>query len=207
MTHHSALSISAVLVLAALLHAKVASAQEKFLRFEVAPLFSAYHAPAGFKSVTDQFELGGRFGWNWFPHLSLEGEYASTLRQPAIRTQDEGGYFSQALFGVKSGTRWKNWGLFAKFRPGFVSYSNVITSANFADTSKPLTFGRLTDAAYDAGGGTEFFISRHWLFRFDADDLIVHQGGRRFNFNGQEITFLPSTTNNFESEVSVAFRF
>lgn len=91
MTHHSALSISAVLVLAALLHAKVASAQEKFLRFEVAPLFSAYHAPAGFKSVTDQFELGGRFGWNWFPHLSLEGEYASTLRQPAIRTQDEGG--------------------------------------------------------------------------------------------------------------------
>lgn len=181
-------------------------AQDEPSRFEVAPLFSAYHSRAGV-SISGQNQLGGRFTWNWLPHLSLEGEYASTLRQEPIETEFDGGHFSQGLFGVKSGVRWKNWGLFAKFRPGFISYSNVVTSSNSDTPDNPFTFGRLTDAAFDTGGGAEFFLSRHWLFRYDVSDLIVHQGPVPFLSNGTQVTFSPFTVSNFETEIAVAFRF
>jgi hypothetical protein len=179
-------------------------AQEKLPRFEAAPIFAEYHAPALSRAVTDQFELGGRFTWNWLSHLSLEAEYASTLSKPGAETQNDGGYFSQALFGVKSGVRWKKWGLFAKFRPGLVSYSMVVTSFS---NQAGFGFGRLTNAAFDVGGGAEFFLPRHWLFRYDAGDLITHQGPHNFLFNTQRFTFLPFTNHNFEAEVAVAFRF
>lgn len=178
--------------------------QDKLLpRFEVAPIFAQYHAPALSKAVTDQFELGGRFTWNWLPHLSLEAEYASTLSKPGAETQNDGGYFSQALFGVKSSMRWKKWGLFAKFRPGFVSYSMVVTSFNAGQFG----FGRLNTPAFDVGGGAEFFLSRHWLFRYDGSDLITRQGAHSISINTQRVTFLPFTDHNFEAEVAVAFRF
>jgi|GEM_PF-2926450 len=195
------------LVVGLALCARSLPAQTNAPRFEVGPVFSAYHARL--VATPDEFQLGGRFTWNWLPHLAFEAEYDSTLREPhpIFETQFFGGNFSQALFGIKSDIRWKNWGVFAKFRPGFVSYSKVITSLNFATPSNPLTFGRLTDAAYDAGGGAEFLLSRHWLFRYDASDLIVHQGPHSFVSNGQKFVFSPFTVNNFETEVSVAFRF
>lgn len=182
-------------------------AQRGAPRFEVAPVFAHYHQP-GLRDVnTDQLEIGGRFAWNWLPHLSLEAEYASTLEVPRAASESEGGIFSQALFGIKSGVRGKSWGLFAKFRPGFVSSSQAIVAATVSATTAQLTFGRLNNAAFDLGGGAEFFLSRRWLFRYDAGDLIVHQGPHGFLFNGQKVTFAPFTVNNFESEISVAFRF
>lgn len=193
----------AVLTTALFVCPQVLSAQSELPRFEVAPVFAEYHAPALSRAVTDQLELGGRFTWNWLPHLSLEAEYASTLRKPAAETQKDGGYFSQALFGVKSGVRWKKFGLFAKFRPGLISYSMVITSVS----SNGLTFGRLTDAAFDVGGGAEFFFSRRWLFRYDASDLVAVQGPISLPVDGQNVTFAPFTTHSLEAEVSAAFRF
>lgn len=202
----SALAAFPILCLA-LASSRPTIAQQNPLRFEVGPVFSEYHAPALSRAVTGQLQLGGRFTWNWLPHLSFEGEYASSLKKPGAESQNDGGYFSQALFGVKSGFRWQRWGIFAKFRPGFVSYSGAITSANQGSVTTPVTFGRLNEAAYDLGGGAEFILSRHWLFRYDASDLITHVGNRPFLLNGQQLTFLPITTHNFETEVSVAFRF
>lgn len=186
--------------------APLAFGQDKPPRFEAGPVFSSFHATVGSATIQEQFALGGRFTWNCLPHLALEGEYASTLRNPKVESQADGGYFSQALFGVKSGVRWKRWGIFAKFRPGLISYSNVITSAN--TSSFPVfTFGRLNYLALDAGGGAEFFLSRRFLVRYDASDLITHEGSHPFLFNGSQITFSPITHNNFESEIAVAFRF
>lgn len=197
--------VSATVILAVALCASVARAQDKPPRFEVAPVFSTYHAPDYL--VSTQYELGGRFTWNWLPHLSLEGEYDSTLKSPIDATDFEGGYFSQALFGVKSGIRRKTWGVFGTFRPGFIHYTEAIASVS---SSPSITFTRapLRDAAYDLGGGAEFFISRHWLFRYDAGVLFVHEGKRSFEFNAQPATLASFTTkNNFESQISVAFRF
>lgn len=181
-------------------------AQERPLRFEVAPVFSTYHAPDYL--VSTQFKLGGRFTWNWLSHLALEGEYDSTLKSPVDATNFEGGYFSQGLFGVKSGVRRRTWGVFARFRPGFIRYSAAIASVVSKPGSVTFTRAPLRDAAYDLGGGAEFFMSRHWLFRYDAGVVFVHEGKRSFEFNGQPSTLGSFTTkNNFESQVSVAFRF
>ena len=183
-----------------------ARAQKKAPSFEIGPLFSTYRAPDYL--TTTQEELGARFTWNWFPHLALEAEYASTLSSPFAATNSEGGYFSQAFFGIKSGIRWKNWGLFAKARPGFLRYSSVLTGATTTSTTIAFTRGPLRVAAYDLGGGAEFFISRHFLFRYDLSGIILHEGTRMTTVNGQRQTF-PSFTvkNNSETEVSVAFRF
>jgi len=195
-----------LLLLCLPLSAAVTSAQDRPTRFEVAPVFSNYHAHKFATLRPDRFEFGVRFTWNWFPHLAIEGEYDSTLKQEDLQSSFEGGHFSQGLFGIKSGMRWKSWGAFVKFRPGFISFSDAITSANF--TTGKITFGRLTDPAFDAGGGAEFLLSRHWLFRYDASALIVHQGPVSFvNSSGQRVTFVASTFSNFESEVGVAFRF
>lgn len=204
---HSTLLIVVSLLAAFAFQARSAFAQEERSRFEIGSVFAQYHAPALSKAVTDQFALGGRFTWNWLPHLSLEAEYASSLEKPGAETQNDGGYFSQALFGVKSGVRWKRWGVFGKFRPGLITYSMAIKSVNTKGTGAPIEFGRLNNAAYDIGGGAEFFLSRHWLFRYDAGDLITHQGSLGVPINAQRIIFPSFTNHNFESEVSVAFRF
>lgn len=70
-----------------------------------------------------------------------------------------------------------------------------------------LTFGRLNYLAFDTGGGAEFFLSRRFLVRYDASDLITHEGNHPFLYNGSQITFSPITHNNFESEIAVAIRF
>lgn len=196
---------SLALLLGLALCTRSVPAQANTPRFEVGSVFSIYHAP-NFSTPT-QFELGGRFTWNWLPHLAVEGEYDSTVRSPVAATSFEGGYFSQGLFGIKSGVRWTNWGVFAKFRPGFIRYSDAISGATVTPTSIVVARQPLRDAAFDLGGGAEFFMSRHFLFRYDASDLIVHQGAHGILFNGVRETFLPFTHNNFETEVSVAFRF
>lgn len=196
-----------MLLLVWMVLAPLAFGQNDSPRFEAGPLFSSFHATLGSTGIQEQFELGGRFTWNCFPHLALEGEYASSLRNPEDETQADGGYFSQALFGVKTGVRWKHWGIFAKFRPGLTSYSNVITSFDTRSGFAVLTFGRLNYLAFDTGGGAEFFLSRRFLVRYDASDLITHEGNHPFLYNGSQITFSPITHNNFESEIAVAIRF
>lgn len=174
-------------------------------RFEVAPVFSSYYAPNF--NTTPQSQVGGRFTWDWLPHLALEGEYTSTLKSPIAATSFEGGFFSQGLFGIKSSLRWKTWGMFAKFRPGFVRYSSAITGGTTTSTGVSLTRAPLRDAAFDLGGGAEFFMSRHFLFRYDASDVVVHQGPHSILVNGQTETFRSFTKNHFEAEAAVVFRF
>lgn len=185
--------------------AHAADAQERPARFEVGPVFSVYYNPNSF--TTPQSELGSRFTWNWLPHLALEGEYGSALKYPGSATEFEGGYFTHGLFGVKSSIRWRTWGVFAKFRPGFIRYSSVITGATITPTSISFTRGALRNAAFDLGGGAEFFISRHFLFRYEVGDTIVHEGPRPFFQNGQELIILAFTHNHFAAEAGLAFRF
>ena len=189
------------------LFAGIASGQANVSRFEIGPVFSLYHKGQGGITPPDWSQLGGRLTWNCLPHLSVEAEFDSTLR-PSLSGDDEsGGYFSQALLGVTSGIHWKNWGLVAKFRPGFIHYSTVITSVRGTTTRFSFGFGSLTDPAFDLGGGAEFFLSRHFLFRYDVSDLIVHQGARTLVQFGQPFTELSFTQNHFEAEAAFAFRF
>lgn len=202
----SALSSLSVAAAVCLIFSTTATAQDQPTRFEAAAVYSTYDAPNYLKST--QFAYGGRFTWNCLSHLALEGEYGSSLKSPIDADVLEGGYFSQALFGIKSGMRWRKWGLFGKFRPGFIRYSSAITGATTTSTSITFTRGPLKDAAFDLGGGAEFFLSRRFLFRYDAGEMIIHEGPSTYVLNGVAASN-PSFTawNHFETEVSVAFRF
>jgi hypothetical protein len=103
---------------------------------------------------------------------------------------DNGGNITQGLFGVKAGKRFQKWGIFAKARPGVVSFSEG--DAEFFLT--PLSgYGvvknRATHFATDLGGVLEFYPSKRIVTRFEAGDTLIHYGARQTN----SLTFNPIT--------------
>src|SRR5256714_15110446 len=93
-----------------------------------------------------------------------------------------GGKVEEAQFGVKGGKRWQKFGIFAKARPGFVSFDNTIkiTRELFAPFpgATPRLFNiftpeRKTHLSADVGGVLEFYPSRRMLVRFDIGDTII----------------------------------
>jgi hypothetical protein len=134
----------------------------------------------------------------------------------------ERGRMTEIVGGVKVGKRFEKWGLFAKARPGVVTYSRgnaILRQANpgqlppdfFVDVS------RLTNFAADLGGVLEFYPTERIVTRFDAGDTIIHFNRQRQNFlaidpTTYQITLVPftvgaRTTNNFQFSASVGFRF
>ena len=87
------------------------------------------------------------------------------------------------LFGVKAGTRTEHFGLFAKVRPGFLTFDNALRAETILVTPGPLgfpigtisslRFGRLTQPALDLGGVVEYYPARHWAFRWDMGDTLI----------------------------------
>src|SRR5260370_37962337 len=73
------------------------------------------------KVITEPFSdptepgVGGRFGYNLNRHLAIEAEINFRPRDHLY----EGGQKFEGLFGVKAGTRFTNFGVFARGRPGF----------------------------------------------------------------------------------------
>lgn len=162
---------------AALLLRVTAFAQEnpvKTLDRELQPSAAVADGPRG--PVVPRFEIGGGFttlvisndtragfGFrgvrNLNSSLSLEGEFNWSLENPLFR--EEGGHMLEGLFGVKAGRRGKRIGLFAKARPGFISFTDV----------------GATHGALDLGGVVEFYPSTRWLVRVDIGDTMVLAGG------------------------------
>ena len=123
--------------------------------------------------------------------------------------------------GVKVGKRFENWGIFAKARPGVISFSqgdfNIVEVP--VSPAFPFVFqvNRLNNFATDIGGVLEFYPSRRIVTRFDAGDTIIHFTRRTKNavaFDPTTETFrlipftVPArTTHNFQFMASVGFRF
>jgi len=150
----------------------LALAQDSPGRFEVGGSFTALHFHrAGFGPAVEgdinfgrHFALDGAF--SWFPKNTI-GHNAMT-----------------GLFGVKGGIRTEHFGLFAKVRPGFLTFSNALREETIMFTPGPifpigtlssLRFGRLTQTALDMGGVAEYYPARHWAFRWDMGDTLVFQ--------------------------------
>ena len=69
---------------------------------------------------------GARFGYNLTRYLALEAE-VNFFPNENQATFVSGGNLLQGQFGAKVGKRWDKVGLFAKGRPGFLNFSQVIT--------------------------------------------------------------------------------
>ncbi len=153
-------------------------------KHEVGALFSAITLTpgSGYRS-----EVGGgvRFTLNLTDHVGLEAETTLFPNSGASGERRATGRAWQGLFGVKAGKRWEKWGVFAKARPGFVSFSAVpFIAATEIDTFAGRQFvsvtavgrERQTYFSMDVGGAFEFYHSRRWLTRFDFGDTMIRYG-------------------------------
>ena len=193
------------------------SQTQELPKFEVAAEFSSLGR--------DDFDgrqeagLGARFTYNINRVVALET--AAYLFPNTCFSCRHPGTITQVVGGVKVGKRFEKWGVFAKARPGVVSFSRG--EGNFVllpggPPSFPFEFqnNRLNSFAVDAGAVVEFYPSKRIVTRFDAGDTIIHFKRRQFNtilFDPSNTPFIfpatvPSrTSHNFQFNASVGFRF
>jgi hypothetical protein len=167
--------------------------------------------------TTTELGFGGRFTYNLTGHLAVEAETNLLPREQFLAT-GASGRVTQGLFGAKVGKRFRRFGLFAKGRPGFVSFGSSLKLVgthpfNFSGRqflAGDFEVGRRTFFSTDVGGVFELYPSRRWLLRFDAGDTVIHYGQRAVNthfVNPAFITTPPETHHNFQFSSGAAFRF
>ena len=196
--------------------ATVAGQTQDLPKFEVAAEFSTLERD-GFGSQQTEPGVGARLTFNLNRSLAFEtAGYFFPRRCDICRNA---GNMSQVVAGVKVGKRFENWGIFAKARPGVVSFSRGEFFPIFIGPPAVIDVetNRITSFATDFGGVLEFYPSPRIVTRFDVGDTIIHFKRRTinaFNFNPitQEVTVIPftlpaRTTHNFQFIASVGFRF
>lgn len=185
-------------------------------KVEVGAQFSSlsFKAPAFKREVG----VGGRVTYNLDPHFALEAE-ADFFPSGSTRGFTPGGSVLQAQFGLKAGRRWRGFGVFAKARPGLVSFdgtykptvigTQVINGMTFPVFSFT-NIGRTTHFSADIGGVLEVYPSRRVVARFDAGDTIIRYGSRDdidFTTSPGGLVRLPArVTHNFQFSAGVSFR-
>jgi hypothetical protein len=171
---------------------------EHVRRFEVGVQFSSFAlrlSPQtfGFPSVLSPDQgtnaeagFGGRVGYNVNDNFALEAEGNFYPRKRYGINSTVGGYPAQMQFGAKAGRRFQHFGVFAKARPGFVTFSRVATltgTETFTFNGQQFAFPsyqdkRKTYFSMDVGGVLEFYPMRRIFTRFDLGDTIIRYGER-----------------------------
>ncbi len=134
---------------------------DELQKFEVGAQFSSLSIDKGGETRTEA-GFGGRFTYNVTENFALEAEGNFFPRNDRFNAFRTGGRAVEGLFGVKLGKRYKRFGIFAKARPGFISFSQGlaefiptgITTDPFA--AFDVRTKRLTHFAADIGGVMDF---------------------------------------------------
>jgi hypothetical protein len=195
-----------------LFHSNSNSQSETLKRYEAAIEFSTLNQGDLIFSTT-QFGAGARFTFNLNKNFALD---SSTYFFPRRLTSD--GSLAEFVGGLKAGKRFKSWGIFAKARPGVVSFSRG--DHDFIGGGGTLPFQiqekRRSTFATDFGGVLEIYPAKRIVTRFDAGDTVIHFRRRTesaigFDSGGNSflIPFIrpARTTQNFQFSASVGFRF
>lgn len=171
-----------------------------------------------FVGVRTDLGIGGRFTYNLNKNVALEA--AAYFFPRSCFDCFNRGHITEAVGGIKAGKRFKTWGIFAKARPGIVSYSKgafeITQTGSIPAFPFVFNFKPLTNFAADLGGVLEFYPSRRIVTRFDVGDTIINirqQTRNDLRFDPATNTFflvpitLPGkTTHNFQFSASVGFR-
>jgi len=169
-------------------------------RFELGVAGTGIHL-----SDNNNFGFGARAVYNFNSFFSLEGEGNFFLNNASPKLFS-GGRAIEGLFGPKIGLRTENVGIFAKVRPGVISFSNTVQGI-IVNPNVPFSFsiqtGRLTEPALDLGTVIEFYPARHWAWRTDIGDTMVFY--RSSNFSGFPIA--GATKSNFQFNTGFQYRF
>jgi hypothetical protein len=203
------------LMLVLLVFTKGALAQETDApKFEIGVQYSSLSINLPSFGTQNAPGVGARVTYNLNDYFAVEAEGNI---YPSVTQTDytTGGDPQQMQFGVKAGKRWQRFGLFAKARPGFVSFSKTVTPAQVQSSPFPVfSFNpeRKTHFSMDLGGVLEFYPSRRLLVRFDAGDTIIRYGEHdeilSTSTGSSIIGPAPSETlHNFQFTAGVGFRF
>ena len=198
----------------------VQAQSDKPPKFEAAAEFTSITKP-DFNGGATEPGFGGRFTYNIRKNVAIEAAGYFFPHKCNTCIDDNSGNITEGLFGLKAGKRFQKWGIFAKGRPGFVSFSegafNIVATG--AGGSFPFRFevNRLTNFAFDLGGVMEFYPSKRIVTRFDAGDTLIHYSRRTINYLSFDpvtgaLTLSPftrpaKTQHNFQFMASVGFRF
>jgi hypothetical protein len=187
----------------------IAGAQDTEQRYELGGLVTyTFLREIGTRDVgvgTDSGGLGGRLVYRAFPLLDFETEFNFLPGNSATS-----GNHLQGFFGVKTGKRWKQGGIFLKARPGFIHFrrdpfgvpkpGSSIFSTERATSTEP---------DIDLGGVVEYYTARGLILRFDLGDSMIHYARRTVRTS----QFLPPfeaggfTTHNWQGSFGISFRF
>ena len=203
-----------------LIHSQAMAQSQELPKFEVAGEFTTLEREA-FPGRRTEPGLGARFTYNLNEMFSIEAAGYFFPKQCSQCRND--GNVAEGLAGVKFGKRFEKWGIFAKGRPGAISFSrgaiDVIVPPGTIPAFGPLDFEfkRVTAFAMDVGGVVEFYPSKRIVTRFDIGDTIMHFKRRNLNtvlFDPVTNTVTPiaipipaRTSHNFQFMTSVGFRF
>jgi Outer membrane protein beta-barrel domain len=173
---------------------------------------------------------GGRVTFNLTKALALEGEliYFPSTGFDNVR-------IFQGQFGVKSGWRFKRFGVFGKVRPGFIDTKrdfqpsciiqpicppNQVCAPIFPSFCSSFTIAD-TGFSLDVGGVAELYPSKRIVVRLDVGDTIADRQSAPFFisrpiFNGQGLIVSNSffavpggsvTRHNLQMSAGIGFRF
>jgi len=209
-----------VVVVMFLMQSQAVAQSEELPKYEVAAEFTTLERQA-FSERRTEPGFGARFTYNLNKVFSLEG--AGYFFPKKCFSCLNTGNIAEGLAGVKVGKRFERWGIFAKARPGAISFSrgalDLTVPPGATDFSAvQFNFHRLTTFAMDIGGGIELYCpSKRIVTRFDVGDTIIHFNPRNMNtivFNPVTNTISPGsftipgrTSHNFQFMTSVGFRF
>ena len=167
--------------------------------------------------VKREVGIGGRLTYNLTDNLAIEAE-GNYFPSGSTTGFAPGGSILQGQFGLKAGKRWSKFGVFAKARPGFVSFDGTYApTLSGIFTNHGMQFPvyefdriiRTTHFSMDLGGVVEAYPSRRVLVRFDAGDTMIRYGSHDeldFSRTPEFFRAPARTTHNFQFSAGVGFR-
>jgi hypothetical protein len=191
-----------------------ASAQTPAERLEVAANLNVLRL-SDFSST--RAGLGGRLTCDLSPHVAIEGEVAFYPKDRIVQGQSSAapGFEYQivgnrrrtdALFGVKVGTRGDRLGLFAKARPGFTRLADRGTACEGPGCAVILMliapYAYRTEFAFDFGGGVEVYPTDRTVARVEGGNTMI-----RHRSPAPPCPASPCTSHNLSSRLGIGYRF
>ena len=160
--------------------------------------------------------VGGRVSVDLTPAIALEGEVAFYPKDRIVQSassSSEGPYQiagnrrrTDALFGVKVGTRFDRVGVFAKARPGFTRLADRGTACEGPGCAVILMliapYRYQTEFAFEVGGGIELFPSARTVARFEVGDTLI-----RHRSAAPPCPGAACTSHNLSTRLGIGYRF
>lgn len=165
------------------------------------------------RDTVAQAGFGGRFTFNLNRSFALEAQTDFyPMQNGQLNNGRAGGRVLQTQAGVKVGKRFENFGIFAKARPGVVSFGQAVSFDGFSPIFGFPFFRpeRKTYFSTDVGGVLEFYPSRRVMTRFDFGDTMIRYRAFEVPINFFPVQFFHTpaeTLHNFQFSAGVGFRF